>query len=89
MCPRKWTLWDFNIHTDHLILARGPDVIIINKKRRSCKIVNFAIPADYRRKPKDCEKQVKYLDLARELKKTMEHESDNCTNCDWCFWHCN
>ena len=19
----------------------------------------------------------------------MEHESDDCTNCDWCFWHCN
>ena len=31
----------------------------------------------------------KYLDLARELKKTMEHESDDCTNCDWWFWHGN
>ena len=19
----------------------------------------------------------------------MEHESDNCINCDWCFWHGN
>ena len=18
----------------------------------------------------------------------MEHEGDNYTNCDWCFWHC-
>ena len=35
------------------------------------------------------EKRVKYLDLAREFKKTMEREGDNYTNCDWCFWHGN
>ena len=29
------------------------------------------------------------LDLSRELKKTMEHERSNYTNCDWCFWHGN
>ena len=27
-------LWDFDIHTDHLISARRPDLIIINKKKR-------------------------------------------------------
>ena len=26
----------------------------------------------------------KYLDLARELKKTMVHENDGDTNYDWC-----
>ena len=26
--------WDFNIHTDHLIPARRPDLIIINKKKK-------------------------------------------------------
>ena len=26
-------LWDFNIQTDHLILARRPDLIIINKRK--------------------------------------------------------
>ena len=26
-------LWEFDTHTDHLILARRPDLIIINKKR--------------------------------------------------------
>ena len=64
-------------------------IIIINKKKRICKIVNLAVPADHRIKLKECEKKDKYLDLARELKKTMEHESDDCTNCDWCFWHNN
>ena len=82
-------LWDFDIHTDPLILARRPDLIIINKKKRTGKIVDLAVPAVHRIKLKDCEKKDKYLDLARELKKTMEHEGDNCTNCDWCFWYSN
>ena len=28
-------LWDFNIQTDHLIPARRPDLIIINKKKEN------------------------------------------------------
>ena len=62
-------LWDFDIHTDHRITARRPDLIIINKKKRTGKIVNFDVPADHRVKLKECEKKDKYLDLARELKK--------------------
>ena len=27
-------LWDFDIHTDHLIPARRPDLIIFNKKKK-------------------------------------------------------
>ena len=46
-------------------------------KKRTCKIVDFAVPADHRMKLKECEKKDKYLDLARELKKTMEHAGDN------------
>ena len=84
-------LWDFDLQTDRLISARRPDLIIIKKKKKKkiCKIVDFALPADHRIKLKECEKRDKYLDLARELKKTMEHESDNYTNYDWCFWHGN
>ena len=62
-------LWDFDIHTDHLISNRRPDLIIIIKKNRTCKIVNFADPADHRIKLKECEKKYKYLDLTREMKK--------------------
>ena len=45
-------LWDFEIKTDHLILVRWQNLIIINKKKkkkkRTCWIVNFAVPADNR-----------------------------------------
>ena len=61
--------WDFDIHMDHLIPARRPDLIIIYKKKRTCKIVDFATPVDLRVKLKECEKKDKYFDLARELKK--------------------
>ena len=57
------------------------------KKKKICKVVDFAVPVDHRIKLKETEKKDKYLDLARELKKTMEHVGDNFTNCDWCFWH--
>ena len=30
-------LWDFDIQTDHLISARRPDLIIINKKKKKKK----------------------------------------------------
>ena len=56
--------WDFDAQTDHPIPARRPNLIIINKKKRICKIVDFAVPADHRIKLKEYEKD-KYLDLAR------------------------
>ena len=62
-------LWDFKIQTDHLIPARRPDRIIINKKKRICKIVDFAVPVNHRINLKESEKKDKYLDLATELKK--------------------
>ena len=70
-------LWDFDIQADHLISARRPDQIIMNnnnKKKRTCKIVDFAVPADQWIKLKECEKKDKYLDLARELKKLWNME---------------
>ena len=83
-------LWDFNIQTDRLIQARRPDLIIINKKKkRTCKIVDFAILADHRIKLKECEKKDKYLELARGLKKTVEYAGDNYTNSNWCVWNSN
>ena len=82
-------LWDFNIQTDHLIPGRRPDLIIINKKKRTCKIVDFAVPADHRIKQKEYEKKDKYLDLARELKKTVEYAGDNYTNFNRCVWNSN
>ena len=63
-------LWDFDIKMYHLISARRPDLIIINKKKkkRICKSVDFTVPVDHKIKLKENEKKDKYLDLVRELK---------------------
>ena len=61
-------LWDFEIQTDHLILARQLDIMIVKKKKKKkkkererererereiiCRIVDFAVPADHRQKLK-------------------------------------
>ena len=58
--------WDFDIQTYHLISAKRPEFMIINKK-----IVDVAVPADHRKKLKEYEKKNKYLDLVRKLKKKM------------------
>ena len=68
-------LWDFGIQTDHLTSARRPDLVI----------VDFTEPADHKVKLKESEKRDKYLNLAREQKKTMGHEDDGDTNCIWCI----
>ena len=72
ICPRKWHtqtpmgLW----HTDG-----SPNLVQLTRRRnnqqkkRFCKVVYFAVPADHIIKLKGCEKKYKYLELARELKK--------------------
>ena len=55
---------------DHLISARRPGLIRINKKKKKkiCKIVHYAVSANHRIKQKECEKKDKYLDIVGELK---------------------
>ena len=49
--------------------------------------MDFAVSTDHRIKLKESEKKDKYLDLARELKKTVEHESAVYTNSNLCSWY--
>ena len=44
--------------------------------------MEFKVHSDHRVKLKENKKKDKYLDLAREMKKIMEHESDGYTNCN-------
>ena len=46
-------LWDFSIQTDHVIEARRPDLVVVDKKERSCKIIDFAVPGDSRIEEKE------------------------------------
>ena len=48
--------WDFEILTDHLISARLPDLVIVKKKKRTFRIVDFAVPTELRIKLEENEK---------------------------------
>ena len=74
-------LWDFDIQTDHPNLSQktrpSNNQKRKTKRRRICKIFDFAVPADHRINLKECEKKDKYLDLARELKTSANTDVKN------------
>ena len=62
-------MWDFSIQTDHIIEAQRPDLVVVDKKERICKIIDFAVPGDSRIEEKEKDKIEKYQDLGREIQK--------------------
>ena len=40
------SLFDFSIQTDHVVEAQRPDLVVVDKKEGSCKIIDFAVPGD-------------------------------------------
>ena len=62
-------LWDFTIQTDHVIQARRPDIVVLDKKAGTCQIIDVAISGDKRVVDKEQEKIDKYQDLAREMRR--------------------
>ena len=63
------TLWDFSIQPDHVIEAQRRDLVVVDKKERSCKIIDFAVPGDSRIQEKEKDKMEKNQDMGRELQK--------------------
>ena len=71
-CARNWNwslrciklLWDFETRTADLISARWPDLGSVKKKKkkkRTCRIAYFAVPAEYWVKLEESWKRIKYL----------------------------
>ena len=60
-------LWDFVIQCDRDIIARNPDIILIDKENKLTKIIDVAIPGDARVVEKEREKIDKYRPLRDEI----------------------
>ena len=60
-------MWDVSIQTDHIIEAQRPDLVVVDKKERSCKIIDFGVPGESRIEEKEKDKTEKYQDLGRGL----------------------
>jgi len=56
-------LWNQAVHTDREVTANRPDIIIKNKKEKTCTLVDVALPADRNVVQKEAEKKLKYKSL--------------------------
>ena len=56
-------LWDMPIHIDRTITARRPDIVLNNKKDKTCLLVDKTVPLDTNTSVKTTEKLNKYKDL--------------------------
>ena len=62
-------LWGFAIQTDKEIEHQRPDIVVIDKEKRECKIIDIAVPGDQNIKVKELEKITKYQDLRLQVQK--------------------
>jgi hypothetical protein len=60
-------LWNHAVHTDREVTANRPDIIIKNKKEKTCTMIDVAIPADRNVVQKEAEKKLKYKSLGIEI----------------------
>ena len=73
ICPREWDaqtpfgFWDTNRSPYLSQITRSCNSQ--QKKKRTCRIVDFPVPADHKVKLKESKKKNKYVDAAKELKK--------------------
>jgi len=61
-------LWNQAVHTDREVTANRPDIIINNKKEKTCTLTDVAIPADRNVVQKEAENKLKYKSLCIEIK---------------------
>ena len=55
------------MYTDHVIEARRPNIVVVNKETSECLLIDVAVPGDVRVERKEDEKVEKYRDFSREL----------------------
>ena len=53
-------LWDFNVETDHVIVHRRPDIVVLEKKEKKALLIDIAVPGDVIVEEKVEEKMTKY-----------------------------
>jgi hypothetical protein len=62
-------LWNQAEHTDREVTAHRPDIIIKNKKQKTCILIGEAIPADRNVVQKEEKKKLKYKSLCIEIQR--------------------
>ena len=66
-------LWNQAVHTDREVAANRPDIIIKNKKEKTCTVTDVAMPEDRNVVQKEVEKKLKYKSLCIEIQQMWNH----------------
>ena len=62
-------LWNQAVHTDREVTANRPDIIIKNKKEKTCTLIDVVVPADRNVVQKKAKKKLKYKSLSIEIQR--------------------
>jgi len=62
-------LWNQAVYRDREVIANRPDIIIKNKKEKTCTLIDLAIPAERNVVQKEAEKKLKYKSLCIEIQR--------------------
>ena len=60
-------LWNFDIQCDHEIEHRRPDLIIVDKRKKTACVIDIAVPGFNRMGTKELEKKLKHQDLKMKI----------------------
>jgi len=70
-------LWNQTVHTDREVTVNRPDMIIKNKKEKTCTLTDVAIPADRCVVQKEAGKKLKYKSLCIEIHEMYDYTGHN------------
>ena len=73
-------LWNQAVHTDRAVTANRLDIIIKNKKEKTCTLIDVAIPADRNVVQKEAEKKLKYKSMYRDTTNVEPEMYDYASN---------
>ncbi|XP_076740510.1 uncharacterized protein LOC143418686 [Maylandia zebra] len=66
---RAKILWDFQIQTDKMVVANQPDIVVVDKQKKTAVVIDVAVPNDSNIRKKEHEKLEKYQGLREELER--------------------
>ena len=80
-------LWNQAVHRE--VTANRPNIIIKNKKEKTCTPIDVAMPADRNVVQKEAEKKLKYKSFLYRDATNVEPEMYDCTGNNWSHWNSN
>ena len=79
-------LWNQQVQTDRTIPNNKPDIIIRDNEKRTCILIDVAIPGDRNVIKKEAEKILKYKDLTIEIQRMWNVKKKCDTSNNWSDW---